>query len=78
MQPLQLTQEQRADILRLNEIRDRLEHMRSENLVLDSTELPRIAKNAAGVIEVLFRAFKHHLEPNEIEQTNCALGKLCA
>jgi hypothetical protein len=76
MQPLQLTQEQRADILTLNEYRHRLEHIRPETLLLNPTELPRIAKNAAGVFEVMFQVFKHHLEPDELERTNCALGKL--
>jgi len=76
MQPLQLTQEQRADILRLNEFRHRLEHVKPETLLLNSTELPRIAKNAAEVFEIMFQIFKHHLEPDEIEQTKFALGKL--
>jgi hypothetical protein len=76
MQALQLTPEQRADILTLNEFRHRLEHVRPETLLLNSTHLPRIAKNAAGVFEIMLQAFKHHLEPDEIERTNCALGKL--
>ena len=76
MQPLQLTEEQRTDILRLNGFRHRLEHMRPETLLLDPTELPRIAENAAGVFEIMFQVFKHHLEPHEIERTNCALRKL--
>jgi hypothetical protein len=76
MQPLQLTQEQRDDIVTLNKYRHRLEHVKPETLLLNSTDLPRIAKNAAGVFEVMLRVFKHHLEPDEIERTNCALGKL--
>jgi len=74
--PLQLTQEQRNDIVTLNKYRHRLEHVRPETLLLNSTELPRIAKNAAGVFEVVFQVFKHHLEPHDIEGANCALGKL--
>src|SRR5215831_1004445 len=76
MQPLHLSQEQRADIMKLNEYRGNLEHVKPENSALDSTDLPRIAKNAAGVFEVLFEAFKHHLEVDEIERAYCALGKL--
>jgi hypothetical protein len=76
MQPLQLTEEQRTDILTLNKYRHRLEHVKPETLLLNSNELPRIAKNAAGVFEIMLQAFKHHLEPDEIERTNCALGKL--
>jgi hypothetical protein len=76
MQPLQLAQEQRADILRLNEYRHCLEHIKPENWALDSTDLPRIAKSAAGVFDVLFETFKHHLELDEIERANCALVKL--
>jgi hypothetical protein len=76
MQPLHLTQEQRADIMKLNEYRGNLEHVKPENSTLVSTDLPRIAKNAAEVFEVLFEAFKHHLEMDEIERANYALGKL--
>jgi hypothetical protein len=76
MQPLQLTQEQRDDILTLNKYRHRLEHVKPETLLFNPTELPRIAKNATGVFEVMFQVFKHHLEPDEIERTNCALDKL--
>ena len=76
MQPLQLTQEQRDDILSLNEFRHRLEHVKPETLLLNATDLPRIAKNAAEAFEIMFQVFKHHLEPDEIERTNCALGKL--
>jgi hypothetical protein len=45
-------------------------------LLLNATDLPRIAKNAAEAFEIMFQVFKHHLEPDEIERTNCALGKL--
>jgi len=76
MQPLQLAQEQRDDILSLNEFRHRLEHVKPETLLLNATDLPRIAKNAAEAFEIMFQVFKHHLEPDEIERTNCALGKL--
>jgi len=76
MQPLQLAQEQRDDILSLNEFRHRLEHVKPETLLLNATDLPRIAKNAAGAFEVMFQVFKHHLELDEIERANCALGQL--
>jgi hypothetical protein len=76
MQPLQLTEEQQADILMLNRYRGLLEHVKPEELLLPSTDLPRIVKNAAGAFEMMLQAFKHHLEPDEIERTNCALGKL--
>jgi len=78
MPPLQLTQEQRNDIVALNKYRHRLEHVKPETLLLPSTDLPRIAKSAGEVFEVMFQIFKHHLEPDEIERTYCALGKLPA
>jgi hypothetical protein len=47
---------------------------RSSRLASMSTD--RIAKDAAGVFELMFQVFKHQLELDEIERTNCALAKL--
>jgi hypothetical protein len=41
-----------------------------------SMSTDRIAKDAAGVFELMFQVFKHQLELDEIERTNCALAKL--
>jgi hypothetical protein len=76
MQPLQLTQQQQTDILKLKEYRDNLEHVKPDSWALDTTDLPRIAGNIAAVFGVLFEAFKHHLELDEIDQTNSALRRL--
>ena len=76
LQPLQLTQEQRADIKILSERRHDLEHVKPQRWALYTTDMPRIGRNVAAVIEVLFEAFKHHLELDEIDQANSALGRL--
>jgi hypothetical protein len=78
LQPLQLTQEQRADITELSTRRHDLEHVKPESLAIDTTHLPRIAKNVAAVFDVLSEAFSHHLELDEIDQADAALRKLKA
>jgi hypothetical protein len=76
VQPLDLTQEQRADIIRLNEFRNDLEHVKPESWLLDTTGLPRITKNVAAAFEQLFESFQHQLELDEVERTDAALSKL--
>jgi hypothetical protein len=76
VQPLQLTQQQQTDILKLNEYRNDLEHVKPDSWALDTADLPRIAENVAAVFGVLFEVFKHHLELDEIDQTNSALRRL--
>jgi hypothetical protein len=76
VQPLHLTQEQRADIEKLNDFRNDLEHVKPESWSLDTTGLPRIAKNVAAAFEPLFESFQHQLELDEVERINAALGKL--
>jgi hypothetical protein len=71
LQPLQLTQEQRADITELSTRRHDLEHVKPESLAIDTTHLPRIAKNVAAVFDVLS-------ELDEIDQADAALRKLKA
>jgi hypothetical protein len=76
LQPLKLTQEQRVDIDKLSEHRNDLEHVKPESWVLGTADLPRMAANVAAVFGVLFEAFEHHLELDEIDRANSALGKL--
>jgi len=76
--PLQLTPEQRADILKLNEFRGDLEHVKPQSWSLETSGLPRISANAAEAFSVLLQSFQHHLEVEEIEELERAISKLRA
>jgi hypothetical protein len=74
--PLQLTPEQQADILKLNEFRDDLEHVKPRTWFLGVGGLPRMGANAAKVFAALLPSFSHQLEPEEIAQVEAAILKL--
>jgi len=73
---LRLTQEQQVDFERLKTYRGNLEHVKPDNWSLPITDLPGIANNVALAFEQLFERFQHHLELDEIDQTNSALRRL--
>ena len=66
--PLTLTSEQRADILKLNEFRNDLEHVKPGTRVLKVGGLPRLCANVATACGSLLVSFAHQLEEEEIEQ----------
>jgi hypothetical protein len=71
---LQLTPDQRADILKLNEFRGDLEHVKPRTWSLEIGGLPRMSMVAAEVFEILLRSFSHRLD--ETEQADAAISKL--
>jgi hypothetical protein len=77
-QLLHLTNEQQAHIVRLNEWRDNLEHVKPDSWSLETTDLPRIVRNVAVAFGLLFDRFQHHLEENEVERTKFVLDRLKA
>jgi hypothetical protein len=73
--PLQLTAEQRADILMLNGFRDDLEHVKPRSWLLEIGGLPRMGANAARALAALLPSFSLQLEPEEIDQVEAAVAK---
>jgi hypothetical protein len=73
---LQLTAERRADILKLNEFRGDLEHVKPSGWDLEIAGLPRMSRVAAETFETLFGSFRHRLEEEEIEQVETSISKI--
>jgi hypothetical protein len=71
---LQLTAETRADILKLNEFRGDLEHVKPRTWCLEIGGLPRMSMVAAEAFEMLLRSFSHRLD--ETERAEAAISKL--
>jgi hypothetical protein len=74
--PLQLRPDQRADIVKLNEFRDDLEHVKPQSWHLMVEGLPRMVANAAKAFEVLLESFAYHLENDELAKLERALLKI--
>jgi hypothetical protein len=72
--PLQLTSEQRADILKLNEFRGDLEHVKPRTWSLAVGGLPRMGANVARAFAALLPSFSHQLELEEIAQVETAVA----
>jgi hypothetical protein len=70
---LQLTAEQQADILKLNEFRDDVEHVKPRSWFLEYGGLPRMGANAAKAFAALLPSFSHQLELEEIAQVETAI-----
>jgi hypothetical protein len=70
-----LTPEQRADILKLNEFRDDLEHVKPRTWSLEVGGLPRMGANAAKAVAALLPSFSHRLELDEIARVEEAVSK---
>lgn len=73
---LQLTAETRADILKLNEFRGDLEHVKPRTWCLEIGGLPRMSMVAAEAFENLLQTFCHRLEEGEIDQVETAISKI--
>jgi hypothetical protein len=71
---LQLTLDQRADILKLNEFRGDLEHVKPRTWSLEIGGLPRMSMVAADAFEMLLPSFSHRLD--ETKQAEAAISKL--
>jgi hypothetical protein len=72
---LQLSPEQRADILMLNVFRADLEHVKPSGWSLSIAGLPRICARAANAFAVLLEHFCHRLEEHEQEQVKVSISK---
>jgi len=77
-QLLHLAEKQRSDIMKLNELRDNLEHVKPGGWSHNTSDLPRIVKNVAVAFEPLFDRFQHHLEEDEVERTKFVIDRLKA
>jgi hypothetical protein len=75
---LELTAEERADLLKLNNFRGDLEHVKPKSWSFDVTDLPQISAATGRVFGHLLRSFEHHLEQEEIEAAATAIAKLAA
>lgn len=73
---LALTPQQRSDILKLNEFRNDLEHVKPQTWSLATDGLPRMCASAAVAFEVLLQSFLHHLERHELEILEGAISRL--
>jgi hypothetical protein len=73
---LQLTPERRTDILKLNEFRSDLEHVKPRTWCLEIGGLPRMSMVAAEAFEILLQSFRHRLEEKEIEQVETAISTI--
>jgi hypothetical protein len=73
---LQLTAERRADILKLNEFRGDLDHVKPRDWRLRIGGLPRMSMVAAEAFEILLQSFRHRLEEEEIEQVETTISKI--
>jgi hypothetical protein len=73
---LKLTPEQRADIVKLNELRGNLEHVKPETWCLEIAGLPRICASATAAFAVLLETFHFRLDENELERTKAAIATL--
>jgi hypothetical protein len=74
--PLQLAAEQKADILKLNEFRDDLEHVKPRSWFLEVGGLPRMGANVAKAFAALLPSFSLQIEPEEVEQVEAAIAKI--
>lgn len=77
-QLLHLADEQRADILRLNEWRGNVEHVKPEDWTMPTADLLVMVKNVAEAFEQLFDRFQRKLKEDEVERTKFVLGRLKA
>ena len=71
---LELAPQQRADIVKLNEFRGDLEHVKP--VAIEVAGLPRICASATVAFAALLKSFQHRLEEDEVERTKAAIATL--
>jgi hypothetical protein len=76
--PLQLSPEQHEDIVRLNALRDKLEHVKPETWSLPVADLDQMCASAGTAFAKLLESFSRHLQADELTQVQTALSKFAA
>jgi hypothetical protein len=76
--PIQLSPEQHEDIVRLNDFRDKLEHVKPETWILPVDGLGRMCASAGTAFARLLESFSRHLQADELTQVQAALSKFAA
>jgi hypothetical protein len=71
-----LAPQQREDIVKLNQLRSNLEHVKPGTWSLGIAGLPRICASATAAFAALLETFHFRLAEDELERTRAAIATL--